>query len=373
MRILELLASPAWTGPAEPMASISRELIRRGHSVQIAVDTIRSGDIRDRLLALQLPVRSELALSTRSGPIRFGKDWRRLRGMAEEFDLLHSNFSHDHILALLAARGSPTRVVRTIHSSRSLERRGLQNWILRRTHGLIAVCDAHARILRERFQVDPRRIASIPGAVDSRLFAAEGPDLRAELRIPKDAPVAGIVSRIKPERRHLELIASFRDVWLELPRARLVIFGRGEALPEVKAAVAKAGLEQGVIFGGYRTGPQLAAAYRTLDVKVLLAEGNDGTCRAVLEAMACGRPAIAYRFGAPAEVIIDGATGILVPEGDKARLSDALRGFLSARELGQRLGAAARRRAEAFTEEARGRAVERFLEQVLQLGGPSLF
>ncbi|HME92285.1 MAG TPA: glycosyltransferase, partial [Myxococcaceae bacterium] len=152
-----------------------------------------------------------------------------------------------------------------------------------------------------------------------------------------------------------------------LPQARLLIVGRGEALADLQAEVAHDGLQRNVIFAGYRSGAQLAAAYRTLDAKVLLAEGNDGTCRAMLEAMACGRPVIAYRFGAPAEVIADGVTGKLVDTGDLGGLKSALLKLLSDRALCTRMGAAARSQVATFTQAARGEAVERFLADVLAL------
>src|SRR3981081_3706830 len=59
-------------------------------------------------------------------------------------------------------------------------------------------------------------------------------------------------------------------------------------------------------FGGYLRGPGLVEAYRALDVAVWLREGNDGACRGVLEAMACGVPVIAGEEGAPAELVRDG-------------------------------------------------------------------
>ncbi len=368
MTVLELLASPMWTGPAEPMASVARELARRGHRVEMAVDALRPGDLRERLKKMGFAIHDELGLSAKSGPLPAFSDLKRLRDVSRGFDVFHCNFSHDHILALLACAGrSEPRIVRTVHSERSLRRRALQGFIHRRTDGLIAVCDAHARILGEQFGVDTRRVTTIRGAVDTSLFTPAGQDLRDELQIPGDAPVAGIISRIKPERRHRELVDAFRGVVRELPRARLVIVGRGDSLPELKARVAEAGIDENVIFAGYRTGAELAAAYRTLDVKVLLAEGNDGTCRAMLEAMACGRPVTTYRFGAPAEVIIEGATGLLVDQGDVAGLGRALLRLLADREHCRRMGAAARERVEVFTEAARGEAVERFLAEVLRL------
>lgn len=289
--------------------------------------------------------------------------------MARDFDVLHANFSHDHALALVATAGQEgPRVVRTVHSSRSLEDRGLQGVVHRRTDGVIAVSEAHARLLRERFRVSPDRVLAVRGAVDPRAFSPDGPDLRDELGIDADAPVLGIVSRIKPNRRHAELLDAFRVVAGRLPAARLVVVGRGEGLDDLRAQVARLGLAGSAIFAGYRRGAELAAAYRTLDAKVMLAEGNDGTCRALLEAMACGRPGIAYRFGAPAEAILDGATGRLVEEGDVAALAAAVEQVLAHRERARAMGAEARARMQAlYTEEARGAAVEDFLLRVRRM------
>jgi glycosyltransferase involved in cell wall biosynthesis len=351
------------------MLSVARALVRYGHEVEIAVDTRREGDLRERLAAEGFPPRSDLALSTKAGPLAFAGDVLRLRRAARGFDVLHANFSHDHVLALLAlARRGGRRVVRTLHSSRSLADRGLQGFLHRRTDGLVAVCEAHARILRDRFGVAAERVLATRGAVDPAAFRPEGPDLRAELGIPPGAPVAGIVSRVKPDRRHADLVDAFGTVAAALPAARLVVVGRGEGMDAVRARVEACGLSGRVAFAGYRRGPELAAAYRTIDAKVLLAEGNDGTCRALLEAMASGRPGIAYRFGAPAESVVDGETGRLVPEGDVAALAGAILQVLSDLPRAREMGRAARRRMQALhTEEARGAAVEAFLRRVREL------
>ncbi len=370
MRILELLSSAWWTGPAEPMASVARELRARGHAVEIAVETHRPGNLVARLRADGHAVREDLALSSKAGPVRYLRDVRRLAALAREgVDVVHANFSHDHVLALLALRGrGPARVVRTVHAARVLARGGVQAAAFRRTDGLVAVCEAHARALVERFRVPEARVLATRGAVDAAAFSPVGPDLRAELGIPADAPVAGMVSRIKPGRRHEDLVDAFRAVADRVPDARLVLVGRGEGEEAIRVRVAHRGLQRSVIFAGYRTGEELAAAYRTLDAKVLLAEGNDGTCRALLEGMAAGRPGVAYRFGAPAEAIVDGATGLLVPEGDVGALADALVELLGAIPRARSLGRAARERMEtAFTEAARGEAVAAFLARILSL------
>jgi len=350
------------------MVSVSAELKRRGHHVELAVDTRRGGDLLVRLQQAGWTPRQGLALSTKSGPWTIAKDVSRLRALSTEFDLWHANFSHDHVLSLLASRGRGVRVVRTVHSSRSLRARPFQGLGHRLADGVMAICEAHARILRERFQVPGERVRAIRGAVDADFFTPEGPNLRAELQIPPQAPVAGIVARIKPDRRHRELIEAFAQLAPDLPEARLVLIGRGEGRPSLEAQVARLGLSRQILFAGYRTGAELAAAYRTLDVKVLLAEGNDGTCRALLEAMACGRPAVSYHFGAPAETIVPGETGLLVEEGQIAALGKAIADLLRSPQRAKEWGRAGRARmVELYRPAQRADAIEEFFKTVLRL------
>ncbi|HSM93574.1 MAG TPA: glycosyltransferase family 4 protein [Anaeromyxobacteraceae bacterium] len=369
MRILELLSSGRWSGPAEPMASVARELLRLGHSVELGVETTAGHTLARELREQGFAVRDDLVLGPKAGGWAFLRDLRRLVAISRDFDVLHANFSHDHLLALLALRRrGARRLVRTVHSSRSLEPRALQGYGHRHTDGLVAVCEAHARLIESRFRVPPERILATRGAVDADVFTPDGPDLRAELGIEPGTPVAGIVSRIKAGRRIEELVDAFRAVADRLPDARLVLVGRGEGLEEIRVRVAHRGLQEHVIFAGYRTGAALSAAYRTFDVKVLLAEGNDGTCRALLEGMASGRPGVAYRLGAPAEAVVDGVTGLLVEPGEVGGLADALVELLGAPDRARAMGAEARERMRTlFTERARGEAIAAFLGRVLAL------
>ena len=102
-------------------------------------------------------------------------------------------------------------------------------------------------------------------------------------------------------------------------------------------------------FGGYLRGPGLVEAYRALDVAVWLREGNDGACRGVLEAMACGVPLVAGAEGAPAELVQDGVQGRVVDAQDPARIAAALGESLGDLRAARAMGTAARARAEQFT------------------------
>jgi len=91
---------------------------------------------------------------------------------------VHANFSNDHALAWLARPGRTGRLVRTLHASRAVAARGLQGALYRRTDGLVAVCEAHARLAVERFGLPEERVLATRGAVDGGVFRPDGADLR---------------------------------------------------------------------------------------------------------------------------------------------------------------------------------------------------
>jgi glycosyltransferase involved in cell wall biosynthesis len=68
----------------------------------------------------------------------------------------------------------------------------------------------------------------------------------------------------------------------------------------------------------------------------------------ITEAMAAGRPVVAYDSGAAGEIIVQGETGVIVPRGQTQALAAAISRLLSDEPLAERMGVAGRRRAETF-------------------------
>jgi glycosyltransferase involved in cell wall biosynthesis len=345
-RILLSCATPEFTGPAELMLEDAVTLRDAGHDVTLAFDTVRPGTLAARVAVLGFPV-AALGLDRRSGPVAFARDAFALRRAlrAGRYDLLHARFSLDHHVALAAAAGLRDRV-EVIRSCELLHNVGpglARRLAYARTDRFAVPSREHAQALERRFGVPPERVMLLPGRVDAARFSPGASRLRAELGIPAVAPLAGMVSRIKPDRLQDVLLRAF--VAAGVPGAHLVFVGRGEGeapLRELAARIAPAGT---VHFAGYRTGDALVDAYRALDLQVWLAPGNDGTCRAVLEAMACGTAILGGRFGAVAEAVDDGVTGRLCDPRDPQAVSAALADLLSGRDRLVQMGAAGRARA----------------------------
>jgi glycosyltransferase involved in cell wall biosynthesis len=365
LRILHLLSYPIYTGPAEPILRLACHQRACGHSVSLACDTVREGDLIDCATQMGIPIDRRFALSTHSGPILLMRDLLTFKRLwaTSEYDVMHAHRSHDHTLAALTwpDRGR-TCLIRTLHTERALGQK--RRWQLRRADGLVVVAERfHADLLRRDITPEDR-IAVVEGAVDLDRFApSPGDTVRAEVEIGAQTPVAGIVARMKPDRGHRMLLEVWERVSTRLPKARLLLAGRGELESELRRFVLSRGLGS-VVFLGYRQ--DLPEVYRSFNLKVLLAPGNDGTCRAALEALACGVPVLASDRGALPEIVRDGQTGRVVPADDAAALEEALVTLLSDPMKLSHMGEQARTDALArFRIEIQGQKIEQLYQRAL--------
>ncbi len=152
------------------------------------------------------------------------------------------------------------------------------------------------------------------------------------------------LGRLKQYKR-IELLL---DVVEGVPSAQLDIAGEGDHRPAIEADIARRGLGDRVVLHGHvseeRKAELLAASWVNLT-----ASSAEGWCLTVMEAALCATPSAALRVGGLPESIVDGETGLLADDGPE--LTAKVRMLVEDRELRERLGEAARARAETFTWE----------------------
>ena len=183
----------------------------------------------------------------------------------------------------------------------------------------------------------------VPGAIDTERFdpTRDVPDGRRWLGIPHDAFVVGIVARMQRHRHYEDFFRAMRRLVDAHPNTHAIVVGRGTRQEEVgKTPVRELGLDEHVHFSGYVAGENYVGMLKAFDVKVFLVPGSDGTCRAVREAMAMGKPAVVANRGMLGEIVTDGENGYVV-EGTADSLFEALNRIASDRGLARELGKAA--------------------------------
>lgn len=281
---------------------------------------------------------------------RPGKDWqfplrlaRRLRALG--VDVLHAHNQTAFFYGVLAAHlGGVRRIVYTEHDRSfpsSLAVRLSDRALALATHRIFAVSAA----IRDQFAATegiPRdRITVACNGVDETRFdpTADPRLKRAAAGLP-EAPTAGIVGRLVPEKNHVLAFAALA----RLSGVRLLVVGGGPLADQLAAEVGRLGIADRVTFLGSRDDvPDLLAA---MDCLVLCSK-TEGLPLAPIEAMAAGRPVIVTDVGGCRELIAEGAVGYVVPPGDAATLADRMARLLTDEPLRRRMGAAARRHFEA--------------------------
>jgi glycosyltransferase involved in cell wall biosynthesis len=190
----------------------------------------------------------------------------------------------------------------------------------------------------------PHRVRTVYNGIDPSAFAAR--------EVEPDEPVVSWLGRIDPIKDMETLVQGFAVVNAKRPDARLKLYGRipASAQPyrdKLDALIAELGLVDVVTFEGGVA--ESADAYRDAQLGVL-SSISEGFPYSLIEAMACGLPAVATGVGGVSEAVAD--TGIVVPPRAPDLLGEAIVELLDDTPRRQRLGVMARERVlEHFTLE----------------------
>lgn len=216
----------------------------------------------------------------------------------------------------------------------------------RRAAACVAYTAAERRYLAER-GVPASRVAVIGGGVDPQPPPPEAGAAWRRRHHLADRPLAAFLGKQAPHKEIDTLLAAMPRVWERLPDACLAIAGEPTAHSPRLRALARAlpgDRRAQVLFFDAPDDAERAALLAACDLLVLPSR-HESFGLVFLEAWVCGKPVIGARLAAVADVIDDGRDGLLAPVGRPDALAAALVQLLTDPDLGNRLGAAGRRKA----------------------------
>ena len=170
------------------------------------------------------------------------------------------------------------------------------------------------------------------------------PDRFPASPLPKER-VFGFCSRMNPEKGIDELLRAFEQVLTEYPDAKLRLAGEMDGIQGTPTAASLQELcKSGAVeyLGEISDVPSFLKTLRCF----VFPSYREGTPRAVLEAMSCGRPIITTDAVGCRETVTDGYNGLLVKPRDVRSLSDAMLRFCADEEIAGYMGENARKVAE---------------------------
>jgi 1,2-diacylglycerol 3-alpha-glucosyltransferase len=162
-----------------------------------------------------------------------------------------------------------------------------------------------------------RPIVVLPTGVDLSAFRpGDRTAARAALGLPA-GPICLYVGRLDREKNLDFLLDAFGRIGARHPTTELVLVGRGTREAALRQRAGRLGARGRVRFVGGVAPDRVARYYQAADL-FLFTSTTETQGLAVLEAMAVGLPVVAVRASGVEDAMVDGVTGLLVPEDAEA-------------------------------------------------------
>ena len=195
----------------------------------------------------------------------------------------------------------------------------------------------------------PQKVHTIHSGVDVDRFKPGRTDvttLKKQLGFNDKRLVVGTIGWLLPIKGPDVLFEAMIHIWEKKNNALLVYVGKGELEHMLKAETFSRGVEDRVVFLGWRS--DIDDIIQLFDVFVLPSL-NEGMGRVLVEAMAAAKPVVASDVGGVPDLVKHGLNGFLARPGDSRELSGYIEKLLGDDRLRANMGAQGRKLAENYT------------------------
>ena len=224
----------------------------------------------------------------------------------------------------------------------------LGSWVAKRANRIIAISDSVRNyICCNVGSVPPQKITTIHYGIDPTLY--ENVDsstifkIRQQWSVDDETYLIGAVARLVPQKALDVLLEGFAIYLQQAKRpSKLVIVGSGPLENNLKKIAVRFGIEDCVIWAGFRK--DIPVVINTFDLFALTSI-YEGFGLVLLEAMAAARPIVATCVSAVPEIVEDDVTGKLIPSKQADSLASAFK-FFENIETRRKFGMAGRQTAK---------------------------
>jgi len=265
------------------------------------------------------------------------------------FDILHFHVPNPWAVASYWAARPQGKVVVQYHSDIVRQARMLRlydpllRWFLRRAGVVAATSPQYVQSSPYLSAVEEKcRVVPLGTDLAALSFSDERRTAAAALSARYGGRFILFVGVLRYYKGLPYLLEAMRRV-----ECRLVIVGGGPEENSLKSMARESGLADKVTFTGTVSEEEKIVHLHACDLFVLpSSERSEAYGLSMVEALACGKPAVSTRLGTGVEFVnVDGETGINVEPRDPQALADAINRLLGDDTLRERLGVRARARA----------------------------
>lgn len=212
----------------------------------------------------------------------------------------------------------------------------------------LCVSGAVQKVAAKGYHIDSDRLRVAYNGIRLESIRNISPDVRsqrrAELGIAMETRVIAMVGRMHPVKGHQGMLEMLPRIVASCPDVLLLLVGDGPQRAAYEKLSADLGIGHHVRFLGQRD--DVAEWLATADIAVMPSV-SEGMGLAAVEALAAGKPVVAYGVGGLSEVVRDGVDGVVVPPANQDEFVRAVASLLHDPQrivdYGKRAAAAAER------------------------------
>lgn len=365
--IVYVIADSSLTGAPRHLLSLVSNLDSRDFSVSVILPP---GPLAEEL--------NQLRINTFLVPMRSRSDMAAVNAIRKlltkyDPDIMHAHGQRAGLLARLAVRDLPIKVIYTehtwtkdfkldnplLHWAHIRSMRMLDKW----TDMTIAVSKAVADFLISAGITKPDKVKVIYNGIeivpDRR---DDNCDIWQKYNLDKKDVVIGTIGSLNIQKDTVVLLKIMPRILKKLPDTKLVIVGTGLLQNKLKAFARRLRIDGSVIFTGALS--RIDQILKTFSVFILCSK-SEAFGISILEAMKAHVPVVATRVGGIPEIIVNNHNGILVDSSDSKKLAVAVMKLLNDKKLQKKLVVGGDETLHKFTVTTMVRETEKLYKQLV--------
>ncbi|MGA2604941.1 MAG: glycosyltransferase family 4 protein [Verrucomicrobiia bacterium] len=354
MRICHVITRLIVGGAQENTVSTCIGLRKLGHEVDLVIgpQTGPEGSLYVQAKTAGVPITVVDELRRTPNPwldVSAGRALRRLF-LGKRYDAVHTHSGKAGLIGRVAAKAARVPIiVHTIHGPSFYRYQNpIGNWAFRWAEQVAGACTTQfvsvANAMTEQYLAagigTPDRYVTIHSGMDIDAFLKARRDdaLRESLGISENDLVVGKIARLFRLKGHEFLFEAAPRIVAAIPHVKFLLVGDGVCRERFEWLVTKLGLRSHFVFAGLVLPQEIPRYVSSMDVLVHLSL-REGLPRALPQALACGKPVVAFDVDGAREVCLDGETGFLVRVGEVNALADGVIRLLQDAAMAHRMAA----------------------------------
>ena len=360
--VIHLSTAKSWRGGEQQLVYLYDELVKSG--IPQLIVCRKGSELAKRCEEKQ---RNYIAIPKRSSTDVFAA--KKLKKICRYFNagVIHTHDAHAHTTAFLShslfGNNTPIIVSRRVDFPIKNNKMSHMKYNYRGIAAILCVSDKIKEITARGVR-DTNKLFTVYSGIDlSRFSNLPGKNqLRDEYNIPQDQLLIGNVSALAPHKDYF----TFIDTVEKLPdlKATFFIIGEGELKLELNEYAKEKGVEERIIFTGFRT--DILPVLTSLDI-FLITSKTEGLGTSILDAFACGVPVVATKAGGIPELVEHEKTGLLADVGDSRTLAEQILRIANDKGLSNQLVKGAKQKLQQFTREQTAQKTLQVYERVMRM------